>query len=537
MAVIDCRKSSWLGFGLIIASAACGGGDDGGGSGPPPGSVPVATLSVAPSTDTILIRDHAGFAVVAKDSLGRILTGRTVVWSLSDSSLATHSGGGTFFADQVGTVRLIATVGGVSDTATAVLAPVITVGRPYPSLFAGDTTQLTASTTDIFGAPVVAPAVTWTSGTPGIATVSGTGLVTAQTAGSAVVRATLSGSQDSQAVVVLVPRVGGNRELMFSTDTASPTAFGFAALWISNADGSGAHRISPQDFDVQSARWSADGSRIAFHGGLITGAGGSYFTNVMNFDGSGLNTMQVSGLIPAWSPDGTRLAVYLGDGSADVGVVQAGNGSWNSLQTGNGTDTRPQWSPDGRQILWIKEIGGNTCTELWVMADDGSNKRKVVLPTGMRPCAVSWSPDGKEVAIESVDGGIWLARIDGGGFRALSPNCTLATGCTAPAYAGAAWNPDGTKLAFHGAEAGSQSSVNVIGRSGTGFVTASLPTGNNPTYPQWSPDGQRLAFQAIDPADTTGVGLPLIIFTTDPDLQNPLYGRPGVRASAPRWRP
>ena len=527
-----------LGVPLLVAGTACGGGgDDGGGSGPPPGPAPVATVSVTPALDTIQIGAYAGYAVVLKDSTGHVLTRRTVSWSISDSSLAHHSGGGTFFADQVGTIQVVATVEGVSDTTTILLAPVITIGPLYPSLFAGDTTQLSVRTTDIFGEPVVTPPVTWSSASPAIATVSSGGLATALAPGTGIIRATLSGGVDSQGVAVLTPRIGVNRELMFSIDTSSPTAFTFAALWISNADGSGAHRISPQDFDVQSARWSADGSRIAFHGGLITAAGGSYFTNVMNFDGSGLNTMQVSGLIPSWSPDGTKLAVYLGDGSADVGVVQAGNGSWNSLQTGNGTDTRPQWSPDGRQILWIKEIGGNTCTELWVMADDGSNKRKVVLPTGMRPCAVSWSPDGKEVAIESVDGGIWLARIDGGGFRALSPNCTLATGCTAPAYAGAAWNPDGTKLAFHGAEAGSQSSVNVIGRGGTGFVTASFPTGNNPTYPQWSPDGQRLAFQAIDPADTTGVGLPLIIVTADPDLQNLLYGRPGVRASAPRWRP
>ena len=184
MAVIDCRKSLWLGFGLIFASAACGGGDGGGGSGPPPGPAPVATVSVTPALDTIQIGAYAGYAVMLKDSTGHVLTGRTVSWSISDSSLAHHSGGGTFFADQVGTIQVVATVEGVSDTTTILLAPVITIGPLYPSLFAGDTTQLSVRTTDIFGDPVVTPPVTWSSASPAIATVSSGGLATALAPGT-----------------------------------------------------------------------------------------------------------------------------------------------------------------------------------------------------------------------------------------------------------------------------------------------------------------------------------------------------------------
>ncbi len=530
------RRAVLVSLVLATVSMACGGGADGG-SGPPPGPAPVATVTVTPALDTILIGAYSGYAVVTRDSTGHVLTGRTVSWSISDSLLAHHSGGGTFFADQVGTIQVIATTEGISDTATILLAPVITIGPLYPSLFAGDTTQLSVRTTDIFGDSVVTTGVTWSSASPGIATVSSGGLVMALAAGTAIIRTTLSGGVDSQAVAVLTPRIGVNREVMFTYDTASSTAFGFAELWLSNPDGTGAHRISAQDYDVQSARWSPDGSRIAFHGGLITGAGGRYFTNVMNFDGSGLITPQISGLIPSWSPDGTRLAVYLGDGSADIGVVQANGSGWISLQTGSAVDTRPRWSPDGRQIAWIKEIGGNTCSEVWFMSQSGAQKRKLTLPAGFRPCTVEWAPDGKELAVESVNGGIWLVRVDGTGFRALSPNCTLAGGCTAPTYASVVWNPAGTLLAFSGIEGGQPSSVNVIGHDGTGFVTVSYPNSGNPTYPQWSPDGQRLMFQVIDPADTTGAILPLVIATSDPDLQNVIYGRPGVRTIFPRWRP
>ncbi len=518
----------------IVTGLACGGGEGDGGTEPPP-PPSVATVTITPSLDTILIRDHEGFAVVVRDSGGAVMTGKTVTWGVSDPTLAHHSGGGTFFADQVGTVQMIATVDGVSDTATVLLAPVVTVGRRFPSLFLGDTTRLTAALTDVFATPVTGPAPAWSSADTSIATVSSIGVVTAKVAGLVAIRAASSGGLDSQVVAVLAPRIGVNRELIFSHDTSSPTAIGFSELWRSNPDGGGALRLTPQDYSAQVARWSPDGSRIVFSGGQVVGQVGTLALHTMNFDGSNLVPLAGPGLLPAWSPDGTRLAVHNGS-TANIAVMNSDGTNATSLPTGAGTDTWPAWSPDGRQIAWRKDVGGGGCNEVWLMDASGANQRKLPLPAGIQPCQLAWSPDGKELALEA-NGGIWLVGVDGSAFRPLSPNCTLPAACTAPVYTGVKWNHAATRLAFSGAESGSQGSVNVIGRDGTGFVTATFFTGGNSTYPDWSPDDTRLAFQAFDPADTTGSTFPLVIVTSDPNVQNLQYGRPGVWAAGPRWRP
>jgi Tol biopolymer transport system component len=166
---------------------------------------------------------------------------------------------------------------------------------------------------------------------------------------------------------------------------------------------------------------------------------------------------------------------------------------------------------------------------------DGTHQHRLTLPPGIQPCEFSWSPDGKEIAM-GANGGIWLIGTDGTGFRPLSPNCTLVGGCVPAIYQNPAWRGDGTMLAFDGMVSSTQNSVSVIRRDGSGFVTLTVTSGGYSTAPQWSPDGQRLAFQLFDPADHVHV-LPLVFATVDTSLQGIVYGRPGIGAATPRWRP
>ena len=71
-------------------------------------------------------------------------------------------------------------------------------------------------------------------------------------------------------------------------------------VWVMAADGSNAVDLTPRaGFDSIPA-WSPDGAKLAFvrDGGIA----------VMNADGSNMHVIISSGTFPAWSPDGTKLA-------------------------------------------------------------------------------------------------------------------------------------------------------------------------------------------------------------------------------------
>jgi hypothetical protein len=76
---------------------------------------------------------------------------------------------------------------------------------------------------------------------------------------------------------------------------------------------------------------------------------------------------------PDWSPDG-RSVVFARTRGATAGiyVVDSGSRALRRLtSTPGGNDGDPTWSPDATQILFVRE------TNLWVMNSDGSNQRLV----------------------------------------------------------------------------------------------------------------------------------------------------------------
>lgn len=516
----------------FVFLAACSGGDGtgpgSGGGPPPPPPAPVDTVLVLPKRDTVIVKGTLQLTVTVKDSAGKPLTGRSVTWASSDDNLAAVTATGLVNAKGLGAVTISATSEGKVGFATLLLAPILTAKRRLPSVFLGDTIQLTLDATDALGNSITIPAPSWFSRNAGVATVSASGVARGRATGSATILFTLSGARDSLDLVVLEPRVGVNRELTFLHDSTTPTAFAVQELWAAMPDGSSPHRLTPTDFHVEFYRWAPDGSRLIVEGGPKVGGAGTLDLYVMNSDGSGRVDIASARVIPEWSPDGQRLA-YFDQVTANIGVMNADGGGATPLPTGGDIETDPRWSPDGRQILYRREITQPFSEEIWVMDADGTHQRKISLPAFLSPFKAAWSPDGKQIAIEA-NSGVWVVRSDGTGLKPVTPNCTL-TACAGPGYSYVHWRPDATELLF-----GGTNSVNLVSPDGSGFLSMPVSyTGSGPS-PSWSPDGQRIAFHALDPNEDPNT-FPFIYGTIDVNGQNLVYGRPGFRVGAPAWRP
>ena len=161
---------------------------------------PVATVSLsAPSTSMVAGQSQA-VSVTLKDASGNTLTGRTIAWSSSATSVATVSPSGQVTAVGAGSAVITASSEGKSGTLTlkVAAAPVdppasVAVTAPVTTLAIGQTTQAAAVPKDSKGTPLTGRTVSWSSSSPGIATVSATGLITAVSAGTVAIKATIDG--------------------------------------------------------------------------------------------------------------------------------------------------------------------------------------------------------------------------------------------------------------------------------------------------------------------------------------------------------
>src|SRR5206468_4102752 len=169
-------------------------------------TVPVASVTVSPSTASVPVGQTVQLTATPKDASGNPLSGRPVSWGSSNTAVATVSGSGVVTGVTAGAATITATSEGQSGTATITVSTVpvasVTVSPGTASVQVGQTVQLTATSKDASGNPLSGRPVSWGSSNTAVATVSAGGLVTGVTAGAATITATSEGQSGTATVTV-----------------------------------------------------------------------------------------------------------------------------------------------------------------------------------------------------------------------------------------------------------------------------------------------------------------------------------------------
>jgi Tol biopolymer transport system component len=253
-------------------------------------------------------------------------------------------------------------------------------------------------------------------------------------------------------------------------------------------------RLTNDPNDDLNPAWAPDGSRIAFQ---AKRAGDQFDLWAMDPDGS--DAQQLTANVnedrnPAWSPDGQTIAFDTDRmGTFDVWMlpVAGGEAAADSLTFGNNDDVEPAWSADGQDVYFASSRGSVPNFNIWrvgagggvpvqitsfdeddtapAVSSDGSTLAFVstlnlgtahvytmaigvagVTPLTGDPGYVesepTWIPQSDVVAFsrdDGIDANVW--------FQSLAGDTPLqgTFGSGSLGDGGAAWSPDGTKLAFH----------------------------------------------------------------------------------------
>lgn len=174
--------------------------------------VGVAAVAIAPDSVAIAIGDTTRLTATVRDEHGNLLSGRPLAWKVSDTTVATISASGVVHARKTGSALATATSEGVSGTAkvsvSAIQVASVSVTPATASVGAGQTVQLAATARDANGNTLSGRTITWSSATPGIATVSASGLVSGVAPGTVTITATSEGKSAAAQVTVQSATVG-----------------------------------------------------------------------------------------------------------------------------------------------------------------------------------------------------------------------------------------------------------------------------------------------------------------------------------------
>jgi TolB protein len=193
-------------------------------------------------------------------------------------------------------------------------------------------------------------------------------------------------------------------------------------LIVADADGGNERVVFNSPEPIMSPAWSQDGRSLAyvsFHSGLP-----AIYVQVLK-TGEQVRVSARSGInsAPAWSPDGSQLAVALSrrDGNVDIYLLSLATQELQRLTDDPSIDTEPAWSPDGHSIYFTSDRSG--APQVYHLGLAAGDRPRRITFEGTYNARPRVSPDGRELAVVTLDRGAYriaAVNLENGGLRILS---------------------------------------------------------------------------------------------------------------------
>jgi TolB protein len=251
---------------------------------------------------------------------------------------------------------------------------------------------------------------------------------------------------------------------------------------------------------------------------------------LVNADGTGLQQLSAdqfaNDYYPSFSPQGNSVLFASNrNGLFDIYLMMFGERSIAQITSGVGDVISPDFSPDGRQIVFANRPADAT-TSIWMVKRDGSDPH--LFYAGSGPIvAVAWSPNGKTLAYAMQldipnQYEIFLINLDGSNQRRLTNGLSGIGGSIS-------WSPDSASLLISAGPVGGKEIYRVDVASG---AATQITNGGNNAAPSWSPDGHYIVFNSPRNANQSDI----FIMNADGSSQRQVTNDPEPDWQ-PRWEP
>jgi formylglycine-generating enzyme required for sulfatase activity len=204
-------------------------------------------------------------------------------------------------------------------------------------------------------------------------------------------------------------------------------------IWAMQASGKNQRALTTGANPAADPRFSPDGKTILYT--LLKNGIPEVWR--MNFDGSKPQSI-TQGSQGNWSPDGKSI-VFIRDNQTFVRELEGGK-EWRVTPDNWERCGVPAWSPDGKRIALASRHTGNI--GVFVVSVDG--KETAQIPTKEDSCTPFWSADGKRLLCQTVKGHVHQVDADGKNWEQItfgadmqhharySPDGSLILFCRAP---------------------------------------------------------------------------------------------------------
>lgn len=285
------------------------------------------------------------------------------------------------------------------------------------------------------------------------------------------------------------------------------------------------------------ATFPGPNGRIAFSTDFAQDEGGRSQVFTVGPNGGGVRQLtHVGGASeakqPDWSPDGRRiLYVTNSTGRFQIWVMRPDGSGQRQLATTPGDDFTPRWSPDGRQVVFSHcntKFGFPAYCNIEVMAADGTGIRKLVGGNWVN-LDPEYSPDGSKIVFDSTRDGlqsaVWVMNADGSGLRRL-------TEAGLEAFA-PDWSPSGARIVFTSDCCLPYSQVYDMRSDGSGVRQLThVPGKHQAGFATYSPDGRKISFISNLARSAAGPGNDLFTMNADgSNITRLVSSQPGVATS------
>ena len=254
------------------------------------------------------------------------------------------------------------------------------------------------------------------------------------------------------------PRQGMQSTIAFTStrdDPATLPAFvSTGEIYLMTGDGADPRRLTTNQVSDISPTLSPGGTKIIFESNRRRAAGEPHNVSdmfLMNIDGTEQTWLR-RGSSATWSPDGTSIAFhasasgtglpatpYPGSATTDSDIfivslrdlIEKHAAPRNITNNPAAVDDDPDWSPDGRTILFTSHSTADdyrdaTSAEIYTISADGTGKPKALTSNKEEERAPAWSPDGTKIVFHRAKArglgawDLWLVNADGTGESRLT---------------------------------------------------------------------------------------------------------------------